>query len=172
MSNWKTLEELYALYYDEIYTYLFQRTRKKEIAQDLAQDTFMKAFKGLTSFSGKSSIKTWLYTIAHNTFINWYRRETKFIHSPIEELFTLEQYTYKEPEEELAYKNDREQMMQAIHSLKEEYQTVIILREYQELSYDEIADILNWKLSKVKTNIHRAKLELRKHMTNNGGEVE
>ncbi|KHF39243.1 sigma-70 family RNA polymerase sigma factor [Halalkalibacter okhensis] len=164
MSNWSTLEELYSLYYEEIFTYLFQRTRQKELAQDLAQDTFLKAFNGLASFKGKSSVKTWLYTIAHNTFITWYRRETKYSKHPIEKTSSLEQRTYKNPEEVVAQKAEQAQILRAIDLLKEDYKTVLILREYQELSYDEIAQIVGWKLSKVKTNLHRAKLELRKHL--------
>ncbi|MGG0716947.1 sigma-70 family RNA polymerase sigma factor [Robertmurraya massiliosenegalensis] len=165
MSGWKTLEELYALYYEEIYRYLLQRTRKKELAQDLTQDTFLKAFNGLATFKGKSSIKTWLYTIAHHTFINWYRRETKFSQHSLEETYSLEQKTYKNPEDAIVQKARQEQVMSAIHLLKEDYQAVLILREYQDLSYDEIAEILGWKLSRVKTNLHRAKLELRNHLS-------
>ena len=55
--------------------YLYRRTHQLETAKDLAQDTFLKAFAGLESFRGHSSIKTWLYTIAHHTFINWYRKD-------------------------------------------------------------------------------------------------
>ncbi|OIJ20776.1 RNA polymerase subunit sigma-70 [Anaerobacillus alkalidiazotrophicus] len=165
MSNWRTLEDLYSLYYEEIFRYLLQRTRQKELAQDLAQDTFLKAFNGLASFKGNSSVRTWLYTIAHHTFINWYRRESKYHNHPIEKIFSLEQKTYKNPEEVVDQKAEQALLLAAIDSLKEDYQTVLILREYQQLSYDEIAEILGWKLSKVKTNLHRAKLELRMHFS-------
>ncbi len=162
MSNWRTLEDLYSLYYKEIFRYLLQRTRNKDLALDLAQDTFLKAFHGLASFKGNSSVKTWLYTIAHHTFINWYRRETKFSRYPIEETLPLEQNIYILPEVAVTQKEEQEHLLEAILLLKEDFQHVIILREFQELSYEEIADILDWKLSKVKTNLHRAKLELRK----------
>lgn len=126
-NNKQTIEELYREYYHDIMYYLYRRTHQLETAKDLAQDTFLKAFAGLESFRGHSSIKTWLYTIAHHTFINWYRKHH-------------------------------------IDRLKEDYQTVLILREFQELSYEEIAEVLNWKLSKVKTNLHRARLELKKSL--------
>lgn len=171
MSNWKTLEDLYSLYYEEIFRYLLQRTRQKELAQDLAQDTFLKAFNGLASFKGKSSIKTWLYTIAHHTFINWYRRETKFSRHSLEEIFSLEQKTYKNPEDEFARKIEQVRLLSAIYSLKEDFQTVLILREYQGLSYDEIAEVTGWTLAKVKTNLHRAKLELRKYIRKQEGDA-
>ncbi|RXI96493.1 sigma-70 family RNA polymerase sigma factor [Anaerobacillus alkaliphilus] len=164
MSNWRTLEDLYSLYYKEIFRYLLQRTRNRDLALDLAQDTFLKAFHGLASFKGNSSVKTWLYTIAHNTFINWYRRETRYSSYPIEEIQPLEQDIYRLPEDAVTQKAEQEQLLKAILSLKDDYQHVIILREFQELSYEEMTDILDWKLSKVKTNLHRAKLELRKHL--------
>ncbi|MDF1509110.1 sigma-70 family RNA polymerase sigma factor [Robertmurraya sp. DFI.2.37] len=170
MSGWKTLEELYALYYDEIFRYLLQRTRKRELAQDLTQDTFLKAFNGLTSFKGKSSIKTWLYTIAHNTFINWYRRETKYSNYSLEETYSLEQKIYENPEHVIEKKAEQAEMMKAIQFLKEDFQAVLILRQYQELTYEEIAEVLGWKLSKVKTNLHRAKLELRKQLLKQEGD--
>jgi RNA polymerase sigma-70 factor, ECF subfamily len=164
MKKWNSLEDLYKLYYTEIFYYLFQRVRNKELAQDLAQDTFLKAFNGLETFEGKSSIKTWLYSIAHHTFINWYRKETKYHFHSIEEAVPLEQTVYLDPEFSLQKKQKTQLLLQMISELKEEFQHVLILREFQDLTYDEIAEILDWKLSKVKTNLHRAKLELRKRL--------
>lgn len=162
MKKWHSLEDLYQQYYLEIYRYLLKRVRHKETAQDLAQETFLKAFNGLSTFKGKSSVKTWLYTIAHNTFINWYRKETKYTYNSIDNLSIVNGNSEQNPEEYLTKKMRQEHVMNKINLLKEDFQHVIILREFQELSYDEISEVLGWKLSKVKTNIHRAKLELRK----------
>ncbi|WP_246946092.1 sigma-70 family RNA polymerase sigma factor [Bacillus pinisoli] len=161
------LEELYELYYQEIFFYLLQRVQQKELAQDLAQDTFLKAFNGLSTFQGRSSIKTWLYRIAHHTFINWYRKESKVSFQPIDlHEFELEQSLYINPESRLYGKEKQLYILQLLSELKEDYQHVLILREFQELSYDEIGDILDWKISKVKTNLHRAKLELKRRAEN------
>ncbi|MCJ2145469.1 sigma-70 family RNA polymerase sigma factor [Bacillus paralicheniformis] len=164
-SNKKqTIEELYREYYHDIMYYLYRRTHQLETAKDLAQDTFLKAFAGLESFRGHSSIKTWLYTIAHHTFINWYRKDKKIQFSDVTACGDMEQHTFEMPERHLANAIRQEELRHHINRLKEHYQTVLILREFQELSYEEIAEVLNWKLSKVKTNLHRARLELRKSL--------
>ncbi|MEC1494103.1 sigma-70 family RNA polymerase sigma factor [Bacillus licheniformis] len=160
----QTIEELYREYYHDIMYYLYRRTHQLETAKDLAQDTFLKAFACLESFRGHSSIKTWLYTIAHHTFINWYRKDKKIQFSDVAACGDMEQHTFEMPERHLANAIMQEELKHHIDRLKEDYQTVLILREFQELSYEEIAEVLNWKLSKVKTNLHRARLELKKSL--------
>jgi RNA polymerase sigma-70 factor (ECF subfamily) len=165
MKKWNNLEDLYELHYQEIYFYLLQHVRQRELAQDLAQDTFLKAFNGLSTFEGRSSVKTWLYRIAHHTFINWYRKESKYSYQLLEDQdVKLEQSLYENPDTGLFEKEKRSYILQLIHELKDDYQHVLILREFQELTYDEIGEILDWKLSKVKTNLHRAKLELKRQI--------
>lgn len=168
MKKWDSLEDLYHIYYSEIYRYLLKRVRHIETAQDLAQETFIKAFNGLGSFKGQSSVKTWLYTIAHNTFINWYRKEKKYSFDSIDNYIVKNEHTDQIPETHLVKKVKQEQVIKTIYSLKDEFQHVLILREFQELSYEEISEVLGWKLSKVKTNIHRARLEFRKSLMKAG----
>ncbi|MFC0273512.1 RNA polymerase sigma factor [Metabacillus herbersteinensis] len=165
MKNWHSLEDLYQQYHSEIFRYLFKRVRHKETAQDLAQETFLKAFNGLASFKGQSSVKTWLYTIAHNSFINWYRKEMNYTYNSIDNFSFINENADQNPEEYLAKKVRQEQVMDTIYQLKEDFQHVIILREFQELSYQEISEVLGWKISKVKTSLHRAKLEFRKTLS-------
>ncbi|MGK9429338.1 sigma-70 family RNA polymerase sigma factor [Bacillus atrophaeus] len=163
-----SIEHLYHEHYKEITFYLFRRTRHLETAKDLAQDTFIKAFNGLDSFKGHSSIKTWLYTIAHHTFINWYRRDVKYQFSDISTNENLMQSTYELPEQHLFRTIKNETLKQHISQLTDKHQSVLILREFQELSYEDIAEILGWSLSKVKTTLHRARLELKKRMSASG----
>ncbi|QIW79687.1 sigma-70 family RNA polymerase sigma factor [Bacillus tequilensis] len=164
MKHRDSIEDLYRQYYQEILNYLYRRTRHLETAKDLAQDTFVKALNGLASFRGHSSIRTWLYTIAHHTFVNWYRRNAKYKFSDISKSDGLTQTTYEQPEEYLSRTVKSETIRHEILQLKDQYQSVLILREFQELSYEEIAEILGWSLSKVKTTLHRARLELKKNV--------
>ncbi|MGX4765752.1 sigma-70 family RNA polymerase sigma factor [Bacillus mojavensis] len=166
MKQKDSIENLYRQYYPEILNYLFRRTHQLETAKDLAQDTFVKAFNGLASFKGHSSVRTWLYTIAHHTFINWYRREVKYQFTDISFSEGLKQTTYEQPEQYLSRTVKSETLRQELLQLKDQHQSVLILREFQELSYEEISEILGWSLSKVKTTLHRARLELKKNMTN------
>lgn len=85
------IEKIYEEYFQEITKYLYRRTGNMETAKDLAQDVFMKALHGLSSFKGHSSIKTWLYTIAYHTFVNDYRRKVKWTFTNVEEMDFLEQ---------------------------------------------------------------------------------
>nr|WGD59169.1 RNA polymerase sigma factor [Bacillus subtilis] len=164
MKHRDSIEDLYRQYYQEILNYLFRRTHHLETAKDLAQDTFVKALNGLASFRGHSSIRTWLYTIAHHTFINYTAgmSNTNLLISKNE---GVTQTTYEQPEQYLSRTVKSETLRQELLKLKDQHQSVLILREFQELSYEEIAEILGWSLSKVKTTLHRARLELKKNMT-------
>jgi RNA polymerase sigma-70 factor (ECF subfamily) len=100
----------------------------------------------------------------HHAFINWYRKDKKIRFSDVTACGDMEQHTFEMPESHLANAIRQEELKHHIDRLKEHYQTVLILREFQELSYEEIAEVLDWKLSKVKTNLHRARLELKKSL--------
>jgi len=65
------------LYTDELYTWAFYKTNKKETAEDLVQDTFLAAYQGFDRFSGKSEVKTWLFSILHNKIAEHYRKQYK-----------------------------------------------------------------------------------------------
>ncbi|ASF28680.1 MULTISPECIES: sigma-70 family RNA polymerase sigma factor [Bacillus amyloliquefaciens group] len=164
MRNKMSIEQLYREHYQDIMHYLYRRTHHAETAKDLAQDTFIKAFNGLGSFKGHSSIRTWLYAIAHHTFINWYRRDIKYQFSDITLNEGLQQTTYELPEHYVARTDTQDALAGQIQRLKSDQQTVLILREFQELSYEEIADILDWTLSKVKSTLYRARMQLKQHL--------
>ena len=146
------IEKIYEEYFQEITKYLYRRTGNMETAKDLAQDVFMKALHGLSSFKGHSSIKTWLYTIAYHTFVNDYRRKVKQSFTDVEDVDYLEQQTFITPEDHIETQADIQRLWHHINQLKDSYREVLILRDIQELSYEEVAEILNWTLSKVKDN--------------------
>ncbi|MFJ5963546.1 RNA polymerase sigma factor [Bacillus sp. NPDC093026] len=156
------IEKIYEEHYQEITKYLYRRTGNIETAKDLSQDVFIKALHGLSSFKGHSSVKTWLYTIAYHTFVNDYRRKVKRSFTDVEDFDQIEQQSFTTPEDHIEKQADIQRLWTNINQLKDTYRDVLILREIQELSYEEVAEILNWKLSKVKTTLHRARLELKR----------
>ncbi|MBV5111155.1 MULTISPECIES: sigma-70 family RNA polymerase sigma factor [Bacillus] len=158
------IEKIYEEYFQEITKYLYRRTGNVETAKDLAQDVFIKALHGLSSFKGHSSIKTWLYTIAYHTFVNDYRRKVKRTFTDVEKADFLEQQIFMTPEAHLETQAEIQRLWSHINQLKDSYREVLILRDIQELSYEEVAEILNWTLSKVKTTLHRARLELKRKL--------
>lgn len=158
----KEIGDIYINYKSSIYSYLYYQTGNKAIAEELCQEVFLKAFKALASFQGKASIKTWLHSIAHNTYVTWYRREIKYEMIPLDnkEVNLLRSYDHQ-PEIAIEKLENNNEIVKVLNSLKEEHRNVLILSELQELSYEEIGNTLNWNLSKVKSTLYRARIQFK-----------
>jgi len=158
----KEIGDIYIKYKSSIYSYLYYQTGNKAIAEELCQEVFLKAFKALASFQGKASIKTWLHSIAHNTYVTWYRREIKYEMIPLDnkEVNLLRSYDHQ-PEIAIEKLESNNEIVKVLNSLKEEHRNVLILSELQELSYEEIGNTLNWNLSKVKSTLYRARIQFK-----------
>ncbi|MBU9711214.1 RNA polymerase sigma factor [Bacillus tamaricis] len=149
------IDSLCEIYYRDVYQYCLYFTNNKSDAEDLTQETFMKVMKALPTFNHQSKVKTWIISIAKNTAIDHYRR--KKIVKFIPDLFLSKEITKEGlPESELYMKEDWQEVVDALTSLKPAYRNVIILRGIQEVSIKETAEILNWKESKVRVDYHRA----------------
>lgn len=135
------------------------------LADDLAQEVFLRAFRGLVGFRGKAAFSTWLYRIAYNVFINHRARTRSFAPLPPD-------YDAKTPAPRDALSAPRSDLRRdletAIQRLPERYRTVVILYYLEEVTYPEIADILDVPLGTVKTHLHRAKRALRRLMVDAG----
>ncbi|MBM7582584.1 RNA polymerase sigma-70 factor (ECF subfamily) [Caldicoprobacter guelmensis] len=159
-------EELVSLYAKKIYNYCYRMTNNKEDAEDLAQEVFIKVYKNLKSFKGNSKISTWIYRIAYNTCIDKYKKGSKVDTVSLnpgkdEDAVGIELVSGDPLPEEEVIKKERYRKLQAcIAALKPEYKTVIILRDIQNYSYEEIAEILQVPLGTVKSHISRARAAL------------
>jgi RNA polymerase sigma-70 factor (ECF subfamily) len=147
------LEELFQKYSVLIYRFILLMTGSKEEAEDLTQEVFIKAYKGLAGFKGEASYKTWLYSIARNITYDHYRRKRtiKFL----KELAHMERKELV-PEEILEMKEQTQLIYRAIMELKLPYREIIILRKIKGYQISETAAILGWTEGKVKTTLHRA----------------
>lgn len=162
MEQVKTLEDIYKKHRLDIYKYLYYQTTNCHVSEELCQEVFLKAFKSLNAYEGRSSIKTWLYSIAHNVYVSWYRKEIKTQSVPMQENIISSLVAVDgNPEVIVENKENSEEVMRILYKLKEEYRTVLILCELNELSYEEIANTLNWSLSKVKITIYRARIRFK-----------
>lgn len=161
-GNVEKINDIYIKYKGAIYSYLYYQTGNSAIAEELCHEVFLKAFKALASFQGKASIKTWLHSIAHNTYVTWYKREIKYEMVPLDnkEVNLLRSYDYQ-PEAAIEKLESNNEIIKVLNSLKEEHRNVLILSELQELSYEEIANTLNWTLSKVKSTLYRARIQFK-----------
>jgi RNA polymerase sigma-70 factor (ECF subfamily) len=125
------------------------------LADDLAQDSFLQAWRSLARFKGNSSVLTWLLGIAHNHWRNA-RRKPRTVPVEPEHLAALEPVPSPAPLSDL-----RHDLSHALRSLATEEQTALHLCYQQGLSHSEIAEVLHWPLGTVKTHLNRGKEKLR-----------
>jgi RNA polymerase sigma-70 factor (ECF subfamily) len=145
---------------------------QREVAQGLAQETFLRAFKALHTFDLNRPFGPWLYRIATNLSINWLKRARLPVIS-IESTFSVEEETEPleipdssaEPAAHFAQTEMQAQLRKIIVTLPPDYRAVIELRHFQELNYDEIADALDIPVGTVKTRLFRARRMLRDRLT-------
>jgi len=162
-------EELVKRYEKKIYNLAFRLTGKSEDASDILQETFLKAYHSLNDFRGEANFSTWLYRIAMNIALMRKRKEKGKIFEPMERpLFTPERELYTEipdwstnPEAEVHNKEIRNVLSKALSSLPDDYRAVLVLRDIQGLSNEEVSEILKLSVPAVKSRLHRARLFLR-----------
>jgi RNA polymerase sigma-70 factor (ECF subfamily) len=151
-------------YMDGLYAYAMVLSRNPALAADLVQDTYVRALKAKVSFRPDSNVKGWLFTILRNVWLNQLRHERAG--PKIAELDSDENLadgsvaTTEDPPELYLRKQKRERVRAAIQQLPVEFREIIILREYEELSYSEIANVLQCPMGTVMSHLARARSRL------------
>jgi len=154
-------------YQRPVFGLIVRMVRDRELAEDLGQEVFLKAFRALESYDPRRRFSSWLFKIAHNATIDYLRRGTLQTvslsnageeHGGLED--TLEDPLVRSPGQSVERADLAQALEGAIARLRPGYREVILLRHREELSYREIADITGSSLGTVKTNIHRARKEL------------
>lgn len=164
--------ELVRRYERPVFSLIFRMVRNRELAEDLAQDTFVKVLNALGTYRPEFKFSSWVFKIANNVAIDQLRRrelETLSLEgSPhattpdAVEATTLELGTGGESAlDEVANRELGGEIERAIAKLRPEYRTCILLRHVEDRSYEEIAEVMDLPLGTVKTYIHRARHELR-----------
>ena len=152
-----------------IYALAYRVIGREEDARDVCQETFLRAFRALNGFRGQAKFSSWLYRIALNLCRDWVRKErrTPVIQAP-EELEVLEMAAVREPTpsvEDLVARRELTRVVErAMARLPEEQRTAIILKEYHELTFQEIADLVGCPLSTVKTRLYQGLAVLRREL--------
>lgn len=165
-GNLEAFEQLILQYEKRIYNYCYRMTNSQEDAEDLAQEIFIKVYKNLKSFKGNSKFSTWIYRIAYNTCIDKYRKKevatvSLTLNSDEEEKEIDLPSNDPLPEERIVSREEYDVVCECISELKPEYKNAVILRDIQNYTYDEIAEILNIPLGTVKSHISRGRAALR-----------
>jgi RNA polymerase sigma-70 factor, ECF subfamily len=160
----------------DIYALLYRLTEDPEEARDLTQETFLQAFRAVAHFRGDADLRTWLYRIAVNQARNrwrWWRRRRRDVTVSLDA--TDEQH--EQPlaahladaqsvnPEEAALTRERERILtQALRALSRVYREVVVLRDVEGLSYEEVAATLEISLGTVKSRLSRGRVELRRRL--------
>jgi RNA polymerase sigma-70 factor (ECF subfamily) len=149
--------------------------RDRELAEDLAQEVFLKAYRALDSYDADRKFSSWLFKIAHNSTIDHLRRgelQTVPLEPETSEdrglAAVLEDPTTVTPEQRLLGVDLGTGLAEAIRELRPVYREVILLRHREGLSYQEIAEVTGASLGTVKTNLHRARRDLAERLRARG----
>lgn len=150
-------QEVYDLYFRDVYRYALSICRNESLAEEITQETFYKALKNLDSFDGRCKVPAWLCQIAKNTYISICRKSKR------ENInVDVEQFAEGQSVEELFY--DRETAFvihRALHNLTEPYKEVFSLRTFGELSFKQIAVLFGKTESWARVTYHRARLKIK-----------
>ena len=154
-------EQMYTDYRPVIQRYVLGMCSDPVLAEELAQEVFVRAAANVLLFRGECSISTWLHRIARNTYLSWVERQ-RDAEIDTEEFNALPEIggAY-DPEARLIASEQRATIRRALAMLPERQRTIVLLRDLQGLSYAEIAAILDMSLAAVKVNLHRARLSFR-----------
>jgi len=159
----EAFSELVEKYQKPIYYMALRMLANHEDAADIAQQTFINAFRALSRFRRQASFKTWIYQIAMNLSRNCIKERTrKPLFQDIEEAEVID--SRPTPLDSLNDKSHADQVSRAIGKLPDQQRATVILRVYEDYSYEQIADTLGCAVATARGNYHHGILALRKMM--------
>ena len=173
-GNNDAFEELLARYKNRIYNFIYRFVNDVNLAEDLTQDTFMKLFTHKDSYREIAKFSTWLYTIAQNLAKTELRKRSRRKTYSVSDLSTKDrEFAISSDQNIVVDKNaDLDNfnivIMDCLTELSEEFQIMIILRDFQELSYEIISNIMEIPIGTVKSRINRGRLKLVKLLKDKG----
>jgi RNA polymerase sigma-70 factor (ECF subfamily) len=169
----KAFRTLMERYRRKVYSIAYGMVHNPEAAYDICQEVFIKVYRYLGSFQGSSSFYTWLYRISVNLSIDWLRKQGR--HDLVDfddsllrrepdgaEALAVPKMQDSDPLKALARKELRDQIAKAFESLSEKHRAVLLLREVEGLSYDEIARALKIHKGTVMSRLHHARRNLQR----------
>ena len=156
-------------YLDSLYSYAMVLTRNHAEAEDLVQETYVRAIPAMSRLRPDSNIKGWLFRILRNAWLNQLRKRRTAPEHMLSETEDGTVVEVVEPSKDayhtLVSKIDIERVRGAIQALSPNFREIILLREFEELSYDEIASLLDCPIGTVMSRLARARTKLRELLT-------
>jgi RNA polymerase sigma-W factor len=178
VGNQRAYDELIKKYRGSVYNLVYRMIENRQEAEDIVQETFIKAFNALKTFNEEFAFSTWLFKIATNNCIDTLRKrklQTYSLDTPVQTKdgevsrdFADERYS---PEQSTISSESTSIILDAIQDLPHKYQTVINMRHKEDKSYEEISDILEIPIGTVKARIFRARELLKRKLKDRGYNV-
>jgi RNA polymerase sigma factor (sigma-70 family) len=164
----KAYDELVKRYQERIYATIYHMTSNHEDANDLAQESFIKAYSALKSFKGGSSFYTWLYRIAVNKTINFLKQRRNKHHISLNDMdFNAEHdpdlmalISDKTPQRDVNLSELQKKLNEALLKLSEPHRMVVVLHDVQGVSHEEIAEIVGCNIGTVRSRLFYARQQL------------
>ena len=150
-------QEVYDLYFTDVYKYCLSLCRDAGVAEEVTQETFFKALKSIDSFRGQCKLYVWLCQIAKNTYFSYAGKEKN-------RQRWQEVPTGESPEERLLEKEAAFEIHKILHTLGEPYKEVFSLRVFGELSFQQIGTLFGKTESWARVTYHRARLKIKEEM--------
>src|SRR5271169_3605851 len=165
-------DELVQRYQERIYATIYHMTSNHEDANDLAQDSFIKAYQALKSFKGGSSFYTWLYRIAVNKTINFLKQRKNRVHMSLNDLdFNTENnpdlvalISDKTPRRAAGLNELQEKLNEALLKLSEQHRLVMVLHDVQGQSHEEIAKVMECNIGTVRSRLFYARQQMQGYL--------
>ena len=161
-GDYRAFDLLVLKYQSRLISIAFKYVKERQLAEDITQEAFIKAYKSIDSFREESSFYTWVYRITVNTAKNYLvslKRKKDFLMSDLSEddSFYPEKLDIESPQEILKANELRDLIFEALSTLGEETRTALSLREFDGLSYEQIAGIVNCPVGTVRSRIFRGR---------------
>ncbi|MDO8598994.1 MAG: sigma-70 family RNA polymerase sigma factor [bacterium] len=158
--------QYYEAYKDRIYTYFWYRTGfRREVAEDCAQEVFLRALQAFASFDQDRPFAPWVFRIAHNHLVNYYRQQRPTL--DLEEIPEL-----PAPKSDMVeHRIECERVLRAMEQLDERDRNLLLLRYVDGLAHDEIAQVVGRRSVAVRVAVHRAIRRLRTVLGSDGDDV-
>lgn len=173
--NDSVFHRIYDSYHQDLFQFLIYLVQNRQVAEDLTQEVYIRLLKSYDSFQGKSSEKTWLFSIAKNVAIDHFRKQS------VRKKRQFDSFDWEtvqlasgdmQPQDMAELNDEMKHLLEQLNSCTGDQKMVIVLRFFQQLSIAETAQALGWTESKVKTTQHRAIHQLRNSMSREEGTVD
>jgi RNA polymerase sigma-70 factor, ECF subfamily len=165
-NDLEAFEELILMYESKIYNLCFYILKNKDDALDAAQEVSIKIFKSIAKFKGDSKFSTWVYRVTYNTCMDNVKKRKDDV--PYDDFINSEHSIENKMDGAIERRELKQEIKNCIMKLSEDFRSIVILRDIDGMSYQEIAKILNIEVGTVKSRLSRARETLKKELIKNG----